>query len=44
MAKQQPKFKIQIFYRDAVSGHFVSEEYAKKNPKTTIKETRKIPI
>lgn len=42
MAEQ--KYRIQIIYRDAVTGQIVSEEYAKKNPKTTTKETRKIPI
>lgn len=26
-------------YRDAASGHYVSEEYAKQNPDTTVKET-----
>jgi len=40
----QQKFRIQIIYRDAVSGQIVTEAYAKKNPKTTVKETRKIPI
>jgi hypothetical protein len=28
-------------FRDAETGHYVSEEFAKKNPKTTIKETDK---
>ncbi len=28
-------------YRDAGTGQYVSEEYAKKNPKTTVKETDK---
>ncbi len=41
---KQPKFRIQIIYRDSISGKIVSEEYAKTNPKTTVKETRKIPI
>ena len=29
-------------YRDAETGHFVTEEYAKENPKTTVKESVKI--
>lgn len=43
MAKKQ-QFRIQIIYRDSVSGRMVTEEYAKKNPKTTTREVRKIPI
>jgi hypothetical protein len=31
--------KVQERYRDAVSGHYVSREYAEKNPDTTVKET-----
>lgn len=30
-------------YRDAESGEFVTEEYAKKHPKTTVSETIKNP-
>lgn len=44
MAKQQPKFRIKIIYRSAVTGQLVSKDYADKNPKTTVKETLKIPI
>lgn len=28
-------------YRDAGTGQYVTEEFAKKNPKTTVKETDK---
>lgn len=28
-------------YRDAESGQYVKEDYAKKHPKTTVKETDK---
>lgn len=32
-------------YRDARTGQYVSEEYAKKNPNTTVKETdKKTPL
>jgi hypothetical protein len=30
-------------FRDAETGHYVTEEFAKKNPKTTVKETDKKP-
>ena len=30
-------------HRDAESGEFVTKKYAEKNPKTTIKETKKVP-
>lgn len=33
--KEPPK------YRDAGSGQYVTEDYAKKHPKTTVKETDK---
>lgn len=33
-----------IRYRDAETGHYVTEDYAKKNPKTTVKETDKKPV
>ena len=39
MAKEK---KI-IRHRDAEDGKYVTEEYAKKNPKTTVKETDKAP-
>lgn len=28
-------------YRSAITGRFVSEKYAKRNPKTTVKEKAK---
>lgn len=28
-----------VHYRDAITGEYVSEEYAKCNPDTTVKET-----
>lgn len=31
--------KKQVVYRDAVTGKFVTKEYAEANPKTTVKET-----
>lgn len=30
-----------IRYRDVITGHYVTEAYAKKHPKTTVKETDK---
>jgi len=36
MAKKRAK---KVRYRSAVTGHFVTEKYAKKHPKTTVKET-----
>jgi hypothetical protein len=38
MAKKKPK--PPRIYRDATTGRFVTKKYAKKNPKTTVKETR----
>ena len=35
------KKNVQIRYRDAETGEYVTKEYAKKNPKTTVKETDK---
>lgn len=32
--------KNRIFYRDAVTGYFVSREYAEANPSTTVREVR----
>ena len=34
------KHKAPRIYRDASSGRFVTKKYAKKNPKTTVKEKR----
>jgi hypothetical protein len=41
MAKTTKKIEK---FRDAETGHYVTEDYAKKNPKTTVKETDKIVI
>ena len=38
MAKKEPK--APRVYRDAATGRFVTKKYAKKNPKTTMKEMR----
>ena len=36
-----PKKKAKItFHRSAKTGKFVTKKYAKKNPNTTVKETR----
>ncbi len=37
------ELKMKKRYREAEKGRFVTEEYAKKNPKTTICETIKNP-
>lgn len=36
-----PTDKPRVVYRSAITGRFVSEEYAKAHPDTTVKETRK---
>jgi len=36
------KLQKQIRHRDAGTGKYVTEEYAKRHPKTTVKETDKI--
>jgi len=41
MAKTTKKIEK---FRDADTGHYVTEEFAKKNPKTTVKETDKIVV
>jgi hypothetical protein len=38
-----PKTKKIQHYRKAGDGQYTTEEYAKKHPKTTVKETDKIP-
>lgn len=38
------KTKIIEKFRDAETGGYVTEEYAKKHPKTTVKETQKVPV
>ena len=40
MAKN--KDKAPRVYRDAATGRFVTKKHAKKNPKTTVKERRKL--
>lgn len=41
MAKTTKKIKK---FRDADTGHYVTEDYAKKNPKTTVREIDKIQV
>lgn len=41
MLKDNIKRIITIF-RDAITGRFVSKDYAKENPSTTVKEKRKV--
>ncbi|MFZ1496595.1 MAG: hypothetical protein WAS72_06025 [Saprospiraceae bacterium] len=41
MAKTTKKIEK---FRDAEIGHYVAEEYAKKNSKTTVEETDKIVV
>lgn len=41
MAKTTKKIEK---FRDADTGHYVTEDYAKKHPKTTVKETDKIVV
>jgi hypothetical protein len=40
MAKKKDKTKAPRLYRDATTGRFVTKRYAKKHPKTTVKERR----
>jgi hypothetical protein len=37
-----PKDKTQTKYRDVGTGQYITEEYAKNHPKTTVKETNKV--
>jgi hypothetical protein len=37
-----PQKKVRITHRDAGTGRYVSENYARKHPKTTVNETNKI--
>jgi len=39
-AKSATKTKAPRLYRDATTGRFVTKKYAKKNPKSTVKERR----
>ena len=43
MAKTTKVIKVEKF-RDAEKGTYTTEEYAKKHPKTTVKETDKIVV
>lgn len=37
-----PKIKTRTSYRRADNGRYTTEDYAKKNPKTTVKETDRV--
>jgi hypothetical protein len=37
-----PKNKTRTNYRNAGTGEYTSEDYAKKHPKTTVKETDRV--
>ena len=37
------KSKTTTLHRSAVTGKFVTEEYARKHPRTTVKEKVKVP-
>jgi hypothetical protein len=43
MAKETKVVKVEKF-RDAEKGTYTTEDYAKKHPKTTVKETDKIIV
>jgi len=38
-----PRGKTRKAHRSAITGRFVKEGYAKRHPKTTVKETVKVP-
>lgn len=40
--KTKPKPKTTTRYRRADTGQYTTEEYARKHPKTTVKETDKV--
>lgn len=42
MSKKSTK-KERVVYRDAKTGRFVTEDYAKRNAETTVKETVQTP-
>jgi hypothetical protein len=44
MAKKDEKPKAPRRYRDARTGRFVTRKYAKKNRKTTVKESLRRPV
>jgi hypothetical protein len=39
-----PQTKSPRLYRDATTGRFVTKKYARKNPKSTVKERRRIAV
>ena len=43
MAKT-PKYRIQVQYRDSDGGGFVTEDYAKRHPKTTERQHIRHPV
>jgi hypothetical protein len=42
MELDMPTKKVRITHRDAGTGRYVSTDYAKKHPKTTVNETNRI--
>jgi hypothetical protein len=40
--KKKPKPKTRTRHRSAITGRYVTEHYAKRHPKTTVKETDKV--
>jgi hypothetical protein len=38
------QFRDVVIHRSAIRGRMVSAEYAKKHPKTTVREVRKVPV
>jgi hypothetical protein len=44
MAKKDEKVKAPRRYRDAQTGRFVTKKHAKKNKKTTVKESPRRPV
>jgi hypothetical protein len=39
---QKPAQKMAVRYRSAITGRYVTAEYAKKNPTTTVRERDKV--
>jgi len=42
MAKKKPK--VPRIHRDTTTGRFVTKKFAKKHPKTTVKERRRVDV
>lgn len=42
--KKKSKYKTRYIYRDAVTGAFVTEAYAKRHPRTTVREKLQVPV